>query len=86
MWLSEPETPVTVTVFVPVVAMLLAVNVSVLAPVAGLGLNEAVTPLASPLADRVTLPVKPFEGEMVIVAVPEDERVMVRLAGDADKE
>jgi hypothetical protein len=86
VWLSEPETPVIVTVFVPVVAVLLAVNVRVLVPVAGFGLNEAVTPLASPLADKVTLPVKPFEGVIVIVAVPWDERVMVRLVGDADKE
>jgi hypothetical protein len=74
-----------VTVLVPVVAVLLAVNVSVLVPVAGLGLNAAVTPLPKPLADKVTLPVKPLVGWMVIVVVPCDERVMVTLVGEADK-
>ena len=75
-----------VTVRVPVVAVLLACNVRVLVPVAGLGLNEEVTPLPCPLVDKVTLPVKPFEGVIVMVAVPSDERVMVKLVGDADRE
>jgi hypothetical protein len=74
-----------VTVLVPVVAVLLAVNVSVLVPVAGFGLNAAVTPLPRPLADKVTLPVKPLEGVIVIVVVPCDDRVIVKLAGDADR-
>ena len=86
MWLKEPETPVIVTVLVPVVAVLLAVKVKVLVPVAGFGLNEEVTPLPCPLADKVTLPVKPFVGVIVIVTVPCDERVMVRLVGDAERE
>ena len=80
-----PETPVMVTVLVPVVALLLAVRVSVLVPVAGLGLKAAVTPLPRPLAERVTLPAKPLLGVMVIVVVPWDERVMVRLEGDAER-
>jgi len=50
----------TVTVNVPLTALLLAVNVMVLAEVAGFGLNDAVTPLGWPDADNVTLPVKPF--------------------------
>jgi len=83
---SEPETPVMVTVLVPVVAELLAVNFTVLVPVAGFGVNVAVTPVPKPLADRVTLPVNPPEGVIVIVVVPLDERVMVKLAGDADSE
>jgi len=83
VWLREPDTPVIVTVLVPVVAELLAVSVSVLVPVAGFGLNVAVTPLPSPLADSVTLPAKPLVGWMVIVVVPCDERVMVMLVGDA---
>jgi hypothetical protein len=84
VWLREPETPVIVTVLVPVVAELLAVRVRVLAPVAGFGLNAAVTPVPGPLADRVTLPAKPLDGVMVIVVVPCDDRVMVKLAGDAE--
>jgi len=59
VWLREPETPVMVTVRVPVVADLLAVKVSVLVPAAGFGLKDAVTPVARPVADRVTLPAKP---------------------------
>jgi len=74
-----------VTVLVPVVAVLLAVNVSVLVPVAGFGLNDVVTPLPWPLVDNVTLPVKPFDGWIVIVVVPCDERVMLKLVGEADR-
>ena len=65
-----PDVPVTVTVTVPVVAVLLAANVSVLEPVAGLGLKEAVTPLGKPELDRETLLLKPFAGVMVIVLFP----------------
>ena len=45
---------VIVAVFVG--AELLAVNVSVLVEVVGLGANEAVTPLGNPEAERVTVP------------------------------
>ena len=65
-----PEVPVTVIVAVPVAAVALAVSVSTLVLVAGLGLNAAVTPLGKPDADKVTLPVKPFAGVIVIVLVP----------------
>jgi hypothetical protein len=77
--------PVTVTVTVPVVALLDAVNVSVLVPVAGFGLNAAVVPDRIPLADNVTLPVNPPEGEIVIVDVPFAPRVIVTLVGEADR-
>ena len=73
VWLREPETPVIVIVLVPLVAELLTVSVRVLVPVAGFGLNDAVTPVPRPLADKVTLPVKPLEGVTVIVAVPLDD-------------
>jgi hypothetical protein len=65
-----PLVPVTVTVAVPVVAVLLAVSVSVLVLVVLEGLNEAVTPLGKPEADKLTLPVKPLSGLTVIVLVP----------------
>jgi hypothetical protein len=55
-----PDVPVIVTVDVPVVAVLLAVNVNVLALVAPLGLKDAVTPLGRPVADKTTVPLKPF--------------------------
>lgn len=65
-----PDTPEMVTVTVPVVAVALAVKVSVLVLVAGFGLNDAVTPLGKPVAERVTLPLKPPSGVIVIVLVP----------------
>ena len=80
-----PDVPVIVTVTVPLAAVLLAVNVTVLLEVAGFGLIEAVTPLGNPDADKVTLPVKPFEAVIVIVLVPLLPRVIVRLFGEADK-
>ena len=55
-----PDAPVTVTVTGPVAAMLLAASVNVLVVVVLPGLNDAVTPLGRPDADRVTLPLKPF--------------------------
>ena len=54
-----PEVPVTVAVAVPVAAVPLAVNVNVLVPVVLMGLNDAVTPLGRPDADKLTLPSKP---------------------------
>jgi len=62
--------PVTVTLVVPVVAVPLAVNVKVLEEVAGFVPNAAVTPFGIPVADKVTLPEKPFDGVMAIVLVP----------------
>ena len=65
-----PEAPVMVTLTVPVVAVLLAVRVKVLALVVLLGLNDALTPLGKPEADKLTLPLNPFWGVIVIVLVP----------------
>ena len=74
----------TVTVAVPVVAVLLAVNVSVLVPVVLVGLKDAVTPLGRPEADKLTLPVKPLVGLIVIVLVPLPPCVTVTLVGAAE--
>jgi hypothetical protein len=48
---------------------LLAVSVSTLEPLAGLGLKLAVTPLGNPDATRVTPPVNPFAGVTVMESV-----------------
>ena len=65
-----PDAPETVTVAAPVAAVLLAVNVNVLVPVVVTGLNDAVTPLGRPDADKPTLPLKPPCGVTVILLVP----------------
>jgi len=62
--------PVAVTLDVPVRAKRLTVSVKVLVVVPGFGLNAAVTPDGNPDAEKVTLPLKPFVGVMVIVLVP----------------
>ena len=80
-----PEVPVMVTMAVPVEAALLAVKVSVLVAAVGLALNDAVTPLGSPEADRLTLLVKPFCGVTVIVLVPLAPWTMLRLFGEEDR-
>ena len=65
-----PDTPVMVTVAVPVVAVELAVKVRVVELVDGFGLNAAVTPVGNPDAENVTLPLKLFVGATEIVLVP----------------
>ncbi len=60
VFVKVPDVPVTVTVTVPVAAVLLADSVNVLVLAVLLGLNDAVTPLGKPDADRLTLPLKPF--------------------------
>jgi hypothetical protein len=80
-----PDMPVIVTVKVPVVAALPAASVSVLVAVAGLGLNDAVTPLGRPDADRLTLSLKPFCGVIATVLVPLFPCTMLRLPGDAER-
>jgi hypothetical protein len=79
-----PEVPEMVTVAVPVVAVLLTVKVKVLVVVAGLALNDAVTPLGRPDADKAIAPLKPFRALTVIVLVPVFPCMMLRLPGDAD--
>jgi len=85
VFVNVPDVPVTVTVTVPVAAVALAVSVSVLVEVVGFGLNAAVTPLGKPDAERVTLPLKPFTGAMVIVLVPLLPCVTVTLFGGAER-
>jgi len=80
-----PETPVTVTVTVPVVAVLLAVSVKVLVPAVLLGLNDAVTPLGRPDADKLTLLLKPFSGVTVMVLAPFVPWTTLRVLGEVER-
>jgi hypothetical protein len=68
---SEPETPVMVIVTgPPTVAVLEAVRVNTLeSVVVGLGLKLAVTPLGSPVAERVTPEANPLAGVTVMVSL-----------------
>src|SRR5216684_644790 len=84
VFIKLPEVPVMVTVTVTVDAVLLAVSVNVLALVVLVGLNDAVTPLGRPDADKLTLPLKPFCGVTVMVLVPLAPWVIVKLVGDVD--
>jgi len=82
---KPPDVPKTVTVAVPVVAVLLAVRFSVLEAVAGFGLNEAVTPVGRPETDKLILPLNPFCGITVIVLAPVAPCAALTLLGDAER-
>jgi hypothetical protein len=84
-FVKPPDVPVIVTETVPGVAELPTASVSVLVVVVELGLNDAVTPLGTPAADKLTLPVKPFFGLTVIVLVPLAPCRTVKLFGDAER-
>jgi hypothetical protein len=66
-----PDVPVRVTLYCPTAAELLTVNAISLDPVVGFGKKDAVTPLGRPEAERVTLPVNPFNGLTAMEFVPE---------------
>ena len=86
VWVKLPETPVMVTVTVPVVAVPLAVSVRTLVAVAGFVPNAAVTPVGRPVAESVTLPVKPPVSAIVIKLAPAAPPcAIVTLDGEADK-
>jgi hypothetical protein len=81
VFVKLPDIPVIVTGNVPMVAVLLAVNVNVLV----VELNDALTPLGRPDADKMTPPLKPFCGVTVIVLVPPDPCAMLKLLGDVER-
>jgi hypothetical protein len=90
VFVKLPDTPVMVTVTVPVVAEPLAVSVNVLLLAVLLlavllGLNDAVTPLGRPDADKLTLPLKPFCGVTVITLVLLVPCVIIKLLGEAER-
>lgn len=80
-----PAVPVMVTLVVPIDAVPLAVNVKVLAFAVLVGLNDAVMPLGSPEADKLTLPLNPFRGTTVIVLAPLPPCVMLTLLGNVER-
>lgn len=67
---SVPEVPVMVMVEAPATAVLVAVNVTTLLPVAGLVAKAAVTPVGNPEAANVTLPLNGLTSVTEIVSVP----------------
>ena len=67
-----PETPLTVRLYWPGVAVVDAVKVTVLWSAEGLGRKDAVTPAGRPETDKVTEPVKPYEGWMETAPCPEE--------------
>lgn len=79
-----PEVPETVTVAFPMAAFAAAVNVSALLWLLERALKDAVTPVGSPDAARVTVPLKPVCGVIVMVLVPVAPSATLTLAGDAD--
>ena len=79
---NEPELPVMVIVAVPRGAVVLAVKVNALDPVAGLVPKVTVTPLGKPDAVSVTLPVNPPASIIEIVSEPLPPWAMVSAAAE----
>ncbi len=80
-----PKVPRIWTENVPMMALLPAVSVHVLMPVAGFGLKDAVTPRGRPEADKLTPPVKPFWGVMVMADVTFAPRARLREFGETER-
>jgi hypothetical protein len=78
-----PDVPAMVIVDVPATAVGPAVNVTVLLLVVLVGLNDAVTPVGSPVAARLTLAVNPFAGTTAITLLPGVPDLAVTPAGVA---
>lgn len=64
---------------------MLAVKVSTLVVFVGFVPKDAVRPDPIPVAERVTLPVKPPVGCTVIELVPREPRVTLRFVGEAER-
>jgi len=82
---TEPEVPVMVSEYCPILAVLLAVSVRTLFPVVGFGLKDAVTPLGRPETARFTLPLNPYWGLMYTLDVPEPPCARMELAAESVK-
>ena len=82
--LRAPDVPVTITLNVPIAAELDAVRVRLVLDVVGLMPKAGVTPLGNPETLKVTLPLNPFAGLMVMVVEPNDPCSTVKVMGEAD--
>src|SRR5579859_4161490 len=71
---------------VPMAAVLLTVRVNELLLVVLMGLNDAVTPVGRPDADKLTLPLKPPCGVTVMVLVPLAPCTTIKLLGNIERE
>ena len=80
----DPEVPVTVTVYAPETAVLPTTKESVLEVLVLAGLKVAVTPLGTPEATRLTVPLKPFTAATEIVELPVFPRATVRAVGELE--
>ena len=86
VFVKLPEVQVIVTGNVPTAAGLAAVKVRVLVVAVVPGLNEAVTPEGRPDADKLTLPLKPNCGVIVMVFVLLVPCVIVMLLKEVERE
>lgn len=77
------QTPLIVTVNVPSAAVALALRVSVLLLAVPAGLKDAVTPLGRPKADKLTTPLKPLSGLMLMALVAVFPWTTLKLLGEA---
>src|SRR5262245_39452487 len=86
VFVTPPPVPLTVTVATPSVAALDAERVrTLLLPVAGFVPKFGLTPVGNPLALNVTPAANPPVRAMLIVLVPLAPRLIVRLAGFAER-
>ena len=87
LWVTPPPVPVTVIVFVPLLAFLETRIVITDDPVPGAGmgfrLKLTVTPLACPDADNEIAALNPFKAVVLMVDVPEPPRATVTEEGKA---
>jgi hypothetical protein len=86
VFVKLPEVPVIVMGNAPTAAVPAAVKVRVLVVAVVLGLKDAVTPVGRPEADKLTLPLKPNCGVMVMVFVLLVPCVIVVLLKDVERE
>jgi len=80
-----PEVPVTVTVKAPIVTLLVADSVKRLLVEVGFMLKLPLIPLGRPDTLKLTLPLNPFKGLIVMVVEPAAPWMKVKLLGDAER-